>query len=640
MEEPALGPCLGREVEGKALSDQEWSKAKAHAAKLAYTRAQKKSGSVRAQWTHLYPECVKLKQEGWTTKELVKYMGPAGGPKSVRGYNIMFKQMLEKTKPKSANEVSLENQGMLEWSFEAFRRFFLKYSGYHSLPPHQEPWIKAFLREDNLLLNVPPGHGKSTLFMVWIPIWLIVRNRNVQILMVSASSEDAATWALEVAGQLEHNQALVADFGRFTPETVGDVKWTPGKGVFSVLGRDRTVAGAQFTMESRGMTGRVLGRRADFILVDDPTKQEDAQSELARRRLLEHLQQQVFTRAEPEDEFMGGRIAVIGQRVHLMDCYGVLESQIWENGPQEGEKVWHNEKYPAVLDWQTQKTLWPEKWTWKEIQKAYARVGGKTAFSTMYQQEPLPEGSGLITQEWLNNCKDWNRPAGRGPRGGSESGEYLPIVRVLSIDPSPTKNHGVIVGDLLSNKEQFVFSVTEVHRLNGGVRPLKMLVDEIMDRARPDYLVFEESTFIAWFKEDPWFQALAGKVNYVRHHTGVNKNSLEYGVQSLATDFEFGRISLPYGDEDGKRMTDLLGDELLQYPYGELYDLAMALWFVKFNYKGMMPRHHLPTRIRGKQQGGWSWMSKLREKKESEDKIVKRYREERARLKREEAKVG
>ena len=60
-------------------------------------------------------------------------------------------------------------------------------------------------------------------------------------------------------------------------------------------------------MESRGMTGRILGRRADFILVDDPTKPEDAAAETTRKRQLDHLRQQVFTRVDP-----GGRIMVIG----------------------------------------------------------------------------------------------------------------------------------------------------------------------------------------------------------------------------------------------------------------------------------------------------------------------------------------
>ena len=112
------------------------------------------------------------------------------------------------------------------------------------------------------------------------------------------------------------------------------------------------------------MTGRILGRRADFILVDDPTKQEDAASETTRKVQLDRLHQQVFSRLEP-----GGQIMVIGQRVHLLDLYGSLEKEEWVIGPDAGDRLWHIEKYPAVLRWPNEDpenpepiVLWPERW--------------------------------------------------------------------------------------------------------------------------------------------------------------------------------------------------------------------------------------------------------------------------------------
>jgi hypothetical protein len=106
--------------------------------------------------------------------------------------------------------------------------------------------------------------------------------------------------------------------------------------------------------------------------------------------------------------------------------------------------------------------------------------------------------------------------------------------------------------------------------------------------------------------------ALKDRVRLMLHHTTAKKNSMEYGVQSLASDFEFSRISLPYGDDTARRMSDMLANEALMWPDGDTSDLLMALWFVKFNYKSLRPTYFLPTRRKGSTGGGWSWMSKMK----------------------------
>ena len=279
---------------------------------------------------------------------------------------------------------------------------------------------------------------------------------------------------------------------------------------------------------------------------------------------------------------------------------------------------------------------------------AYARVGGHNAFSTLYQQDPVPEGSALVTQEWINACKDWDRPARKGPRGTRDEQGYLPIVRVLSVDPSPTKWNGIVVGDLLWHKDSFNFYVTEVIRMKAGVRELQAQIDQILQTQKPDYFIFEESGFLAWFRDDPWFVDLKNRVKFLPHHTGVNKNSQEYGVQSLASDFEFERISLPYQDDTGKRMTDMLANEALTYPSGETNDLLMALWFVKFNYVKLRPlMKNLGSHRQGKgQRGGWSFLRGLKDNKKQTEafayrELQKQIAAERERLKDEsEVSVG
>jgi len=592
-------------------------------------RLRRKSGHSQFKTRDLVVEVHRLMEQPYQWP--IDLIAQALGLTTRRIRQVLKEQADIEARATAPTSIEEKYRRMLDWSVDAFETFFntFSYEGQRKggMPRHVRPWIAAFLRERNLLLNVPPRHAKSIFFMVWLPIWLICRDRNVQVLLVSKTHEFAQNWALEIAKQLENNEELFKAFGRFAPEKEGDQKWKPNTGTFTVHGRTKTAGGSQFTVESRGMNGQVLGREADFVIVDDPTDQEDAASETARKRALKHLREQVFTRAEPEGDSPGGRIAVVGQRVHLLDLYGALEKQEYEIGPLIGQKLFHTEKYPAVLNWDTKRVLWPGRFGWDEIMLLYARSGGHGPFSCLYQQEPLPEGSALVTSAWIEGCKDHDRPARTGMRGDKGEPGFLPIVRVVSVDPSPTKFNGIIVGDLLCHKENFHFAVTEVVRMKASVRELKAEVDRIVESQKPDYFIFEESGFLRWFRDDPWFEHIKNRVRLKLHRTGVNKNSMDYGVQSLAGDFEFARISLPYGDDIGRRMTDMLANEALVYPDGDTSDLLMALWFIKFNYQKLSPVHHLPTRRKGgKGQGGWSFLAKMRSDKNTQDEAYRRWR--------------
>ena len=437
--------------------DPNWDPVKAGRARRALNRAKKNNGGrTRGLSYHLYPEITRLMAEGWGYRDLARYFA-----KTERRIRQIVDENETKWIPdEEGRQLQVESTRFLDWTVDAFAEFFTTFSAESYFPDHARPWVQAFLDNRNLLLNVPPRHAKSILFSTWIPIWLICRDRNVQILLVSETDDFAKRWSMEVSGQLEYNDKLVQTFGKFKPDNVGDFPWNPGRGAFTVQGRTRKAKGAQFTVQSRGMASQILGMEADFVIVDDPTNQEISESETERKRQLKHLREQVFSRAEPQGDRPGGHIVVVGQRVHLLDLYGELEKQEYEIGPLRGQKLFHTEKYPAILDWENQKVLWPQRFNWEEMMLTYARVGGHVPFSCLYQQQPLPDGAALIRKEWLEACKDWNRPAGKGPRGDEGESEYLPIVRVVSVDPSPTKFNGIVVVDLPATTEQFVFPVT------------------------------------------------------------------------------------------------------------------------------------------------------------------------------------
>jgi hypothetical protein len=584
----------------------------AHEGRLALKRVERKSGKNNGKAVHrsehMYTEVAYFENLGWKDQEIATALGVI--PRRIRQIRAAYAR--SRIKIPGSTVLEEVHPEMAPFTAEAFIAFFEEYNqdGYKA-PKHAYSWIDAFIAHRNLLLNVPPRHAKSTFFSTWVPIWLICRDRNVQIILVSDTKDFAKEWAAEIAGQLESNVRILEDLGRFAPDNKGDFAWRPSAGTFAVLGRTRHARGAQLTVQSRGMEQQILGMEADYVICDDPTNAEKAASEVEHKAEMEHLRRQVFTRIEGlTKEGSGGRALVVGQRVHPKDMYGELESQVYERGPLKGRQFWHVEKHAAVKTWPEDNdgvadVLWPEQWPFEELMVSYERVGGFEAFECMYQQNPSPEGTAIIRPEWFDQCKDRSRDGYVGIKDQSVIG----ISRVLSIDPSPDNFHGIIVADLLWSREQFYCVLVEVKRMRSGVRDLIEEVKRCAGMYDLDYLVFEQSTFSKWFFEDPYFLESKHSFKTVKHKTAINKNDSQYGIQSLASDFEYNRISMPFGDPDGVKMTELLGKEALAYPFGDTDDMMMALWFIKYNYRRLKPHDHVWNR--GEIGNGWSWMEQL-----------------------------
>lgn len=602
-------------------SDRPSKDALRHRGKTALDRARAASGGDRMSSEALWVEIQKMVQDGLTMGEMSFAL------KRSERYLRMVKADHDATikvipSVKMGRNLLPGEDGYEETRFtvEGFIKFFERFSG-KRFPEHARPWVRAFVEERNVILNVPPRHAKSTIFSIWIPTWLVCIDRNVQILLISETKEFAKGWATEISGQLEMNYDLVQVFGGFAPDQRGDFPWRPNAGELVVRGRTRHARGAQLTIQSRGMEQQVLGMEADYVIADDPTNQEIAESETKRKTDLKHLREQVLTRIEPQItlddagnriEDQGGRAIIVGQRVHLHDMYGELASQQYERGPNRGTPLWHVESYPAITnfderddeDWEPQ-VLWPERWTYDELMVSYERVGGLAPFSCMYQQVPMPEDESPFKLEWLESCKDHLRNGYEGVKVESLND----IARVCSVDPSPNNYNAIVVMDVVYDPRQFAGAILEIDRFKGNLHDLVVKIISAYNRHNFDYLVFEESGFAKWFFEDPLFLTLKDKFKIIKHKTNINKNDREYGVQSLAGDLEFNRLSFPYADADGRRMTQYFAEEALNYGMAETDDVLMATWFPKWNWKKLKPIKKAEDTHVGT---GWGFMEKFR----------------------------
>lgn len=136
------------------------------------------------------------------------------------------------------------------------------------------------------------------------------------------------------------------------------------------------------------------------ILIDDPMKPEDCESELIRERINTRFESTIRNRVNSRNT----PIIIIMQRLHENDLCGYLINK----EPDE----WKVLSLPAIqIDKTTgeEKALWPMKHTLEELHKM--REVNPVIFDTQYLQDPKPK-EGLMYQEGFKTYRPEQLPKG------------------------------------------------------------------------------------------------------------------------------------------------------------------------------------------------------------------------------------
>ena len=233
-----------------------------------------------------------------------------------------------------------------------------------------------------LLVNVPPGHGKSWLTSILFPTWYLGRHPDREVILTS------------------YNAALATDFSR----KARDAFTLHGERVFGQKVSQDThsveawgLAGRRGMLYATGVGGPITGRRGSLILIDDPVKgDEDAGSETERTKLRNWYASTLRTRLTSKP---AGAIVLIMTRWAVDDLAGhLLEEE------REGGEAWTKLILPFE-DEETGEPLWPERWTREKVQAEKKAVGTRV-YSSLYQQRPTPPGGAILKREWFKTYRE------------------------------------------------------------------------------------------------------------------------------------------------------------------------------------------------------------------------------------------
>lgn len=173
------------------------------------------------------------------------------------------------------------------------------------------------------LLCLPRGTLKSTLACVAYPIWLLIRNPNLRILIDSELYSNSKTFLREIKGQLEREE-LTSLFGTFKREP-----WSEGE----IIIKQRTKILKEGSIVCSGIGATKIGQHYDVIIMDDMNGENNSQTPEACEKVIGHYRGNISI-LEPD-----GTLVIIGTRWSELDLIGhVIRNELGIDGiPKTGD---------------------------------------------------------------------------------------------------------------------------------------------------------------------------------------------------------------------------------------------------------------------------------------------------------------
>lgn len=248
----------------------------------------------------------------------------------------------------------------------------------------EQAWPKR--ETPQLVINMPPRHGKSILVSVMWPVWLWTQDPSLRFLFASY----AASLSLRDGGKcLQLIQSPL--FQELFPE------W----GGFPLRGRtaSKILTAASGHRIATSVGGATTGEGGDIIVMDDLLNALEAFSDVERNKANLWMDQALSTRVNDPNRF--ARVMVC-QRLHEDDPAGhVLREGGWRllclRARRERDDFPYDPRKPGEL-------LWPERFGPDQLASLELKLGSYGVAGQL-QQRPAPLEGGLLNRTWFKHWK-------------------------------------------------------------------------------------------------------------------------------------------------------------------------------------------------------------------------------------------
>ena len=320
-----------------------------------------------------------------------------------------------------------------------------------------------------LIINQPPRSLKSHCASVAFTAFLLGHEPSAQIICASYGQELANKHALDC-------------------RTIMASAWYQALFPHTRLSSERQAVQEFMTTKqgsrlSTSVGGVLTGRGAEFIIIDDPLKPDEAFSDTQRKAVNDWFDHTLYSRLNDKRK---GRIILIMQRLHEDDLVGhVLGAEPWKviRFPAVAEE---DETHVIQTLYGTQhfarragEALHPEREP-LEVLNHIRETQGEYNFAGQYQQAPAPLGGGLVKAEWFKTYTAADVPA-----------KFEMIFQSWDTANKPTELSDYSVCTTWGVKEKHVY-LLHVFRKRLGYPELKRTVREQAEAFGPNTILIED----------------------------------------------------------------------------------------------------------------------------------------------------
>lgn len=235
--------------------------------------------------------------------------------------------------------------------------------------PHIEKLSKELMKMyrgdyQKLTVSMPPRHSKSSLITLAFPLWLIVRDPTLNIMVINSTFTLSESFGIRIRDLFEH-------YGEKLGLRVSDKKHASGWLMFEDL--DGNLTGGSIRLI--GIGGQITGFDADWIIVDDLVKGIQDTTKTVLDKTKDFFNGIIMQRVEPHT-----RLIVLGTIWHSDDILSYLRTE-------------HEDEY-KIIDmpaYDTEgNTLWPNRYD-MEFFNTREKEMGTQLFQALYLSNPLDE---------------------------------------------------------------------------------------------------------------------------------------------------------------------------------------------------------------------------------------------------------
>jgi len=263
--------------------------------------------------------------------------------------------------------------------------------------PHIET-LAAYLtdlKEDvikRLCVAMPPRHSKSSMITLAFPLWLLSKNKDLNILIVNNSAGLSEKFGIQLR---EYIRKIGPEFDLY----LSDVKHSSTYIMFT----DSTGELQKGSIRLVGASGSITGQDADYIILDDIYSGFDDITPSLLAKKIDWFKTIIEQRIEPHT-----KLVILHTRWHSEDLQGYLH----EHYPDDYSFL----EFPAISE--DGKPLWENRYSLKDYLKKQEAMGERQ-FQAIYQQKPLDLTSDFFYMDKLHfedkfddyviaRCRSWD----------------------------------------------------------------------------------------------------------------------------------------------------------------------------------------------------------------------------------------